>query len=81
MSYSKKFWGKVEKCNHDWDDNYCEFVYCPTPYCSGTEIHCLKCDVFKVECGCHFCDGLSGWPNQRWQKFYRGKNSAVAGFY
>jgi len=63
-----KFWDKVLKCKHEnLDPNYYEYIGCPTPYCSGSEVHCLDCGVFISECGCGYNNGMSGWPHKRWQ--------------
>jgi len=63
-----KFWDKVLKCKHEnLDPNYYEYIGCPTPYCSGSETHCLDCGVFISECGCGYNNGMSGWSHKRWQ--------------
>ena len=37
-----EFWDKVDKCSHEnTSPNYIEYIYCETPYCSGSETHCL----------------------------------------
>jgi len=70
------FWGKVEKCKHEnLSPDYCEYIACPTPYCSGMETHCLNCGVYISECGCNSCSGLSGWSQRRWIN-YRLKRRA-----
>ena len=67
---SNLFWDKVIKCNHDnISEDYFEIVYCPTPYCSGYEVHCLECGAFITKCDCGFCNGISGWSEKRWRKF------------
>ena len=68
------FWDKVEKCEHkNLSPDYCAYVRCSTPYCRGDEFHCLNCGAYITECGCHSCDGISGWPNSRWIKHQRKK--------
>jgi len=64
------FWDKVEKCSHENLSDYHETVLCPTPYCSGYENHCLDCGVYISKCGCGFNNGLSGWPQSRWEGYY-----------
>jgi len=64
-----KFWKKVEKCEHkNLSPNYCEPLYCATPYCEGYETHCLDCGVFITHCGCGYENGMSGWPDKRNKK-------------
>jgi len=61
-----KFWKKVLKCKHEnLNPNYCQFVGCGTPYCSGWEVHCLDCGAYISECGLGFMNGVSGWPYKR----------------
>lgn len=58
------------KCKHkNISKYYYEYIPCSTPYCSGTEIHCLDCGVYISDCGCHFMSGLSGWSKKRWKKY------------
>jgi hypothetical protein len=74
-----KFWKKVYKCKHEHlSPNYCEFINCSTPYCSGCETHCLDCGVYISKCSCGYNNGMSGWPQKRWRnieikKYYKGK--------
>lgn len=64
-----KFWDKVDKCSHEnLSPDYYEGVPCWTPYCGGTEDHCLDCGVFISSCGCGFNNGMSGWSNKRWRE-------------
>jgi len=66
MKSINKFWDKVLKCKHEnLNPNYYEDIYCPTPYCSGYETHCLDCGVYISECGCGYNNGMSGWPYRR----------------
>ncbi len=61
-----KFWDKVFKCNHkNKEPNYLENVNCATPFCNGDETRCADCGVFMTECGCGYCNGLSGWSEHR----------------
>ena len=61
-----KFWDRVYKCSHEnLSPNYNPLVRCPTPYCSGSETHCLDCGVYTTKCGCGANDGMSGWPWKR----------------
>ena len=63
------FWDKVMKCKHEnLSSNYCEPIYCGTPYCEGSEVHCLDCGVYICECGCGVNSGMSGWPMKRWKR-------------
>jgi hypothetical protein len=69
-----KFWDKVSKCKHkNLDASYYEYVPCWTPYCSGWESRCLDCGVYITECGCGFNNGMSGWPDRRWQRLQNKK--------
>lgn len=66
-----EFWKKVTKCKHkNLSPDYCESVYCDTPYCGGYEVHCLDCGAYISKCGCGCCNDVSGWPQKRWHKFY-----------
>lgn len=61
------FWDRVERCRHEHiSPNYLEFIQCGTPYCTGSEYHCLDCGAFITECGCHSIGGVSGWPYKRY---------------
>ena len=61
-----EFWDKVTKCKHEHlSPNYLELIPCGTPYCRGSESHCLDCGVYISECGCNSNNGLSGWPYKR----------------
>lgn len=72
------FWDRVEKCKHeDLSPDYSEFVACPTPYCSGSETHCLDCGVYISDCGCHSSSGLSGWSQKRWKTHRKKKYEVV----
>lgn len=62
-----KFWDKVEKCEHELGE-YSDGGACWTPYCSWSEYRCKKCGVYVTSCGCHFEDGMSGWPRRRWMR-------------
>lgn len=59
------FWYKVKHCKHEHISDYFETVPCWTPYCEGSEFHCLDCGVYIRECGCGSENGLSGWPAKR----------------
>lgn len=60
------FWDKVEKCNHEnLSSDYLQTFRCETPQCTGSEVHCLDCGVYLSDCGCHYNQGMSGWPRQR----------------
>ncbi len=73
-----KFWDKVDKCKHEnLSPDYYEPIYCDTPYCGGDESHCLSCGVFIATCGCQSCNGLSGWPEKRWKKYYKKKGKVM----
>lgn len=62
-----EFWTRVLNCEHKHiSPNYLELIACGTPYCSGTEYHCLDCGAYVTECGCHFLNGVSGWPRKRY---------------
>ena len=64
-----KFWDKVEKCEHsNLSESYYRHIYCGTPYCLGTEDHCLDCGVYISKCGCGCNNGMSGWSQKRWRK-------------
>lgn len=61
-----KFWERVMKCEHkNLNPNYYEYVSCWTPYCGGSEVHCLDCGVYISKCGCGSNNGMSGWPQKR----------------
>jgi len=63
------FWTKTLRCKHErLSSTYYESISCPTPYCSGEEVHCLECGAYISRCGCGFCNGISGWPNKRYRK-------------
>lgn len=73
-----KFWNKVLKCKHKHiNPNYYEFVSCSTPYCNGSEVHCLDCNVYISECSCGCNNGMNGWPYRRHvaqkRKKFKGK--------
>ena len=69
------FWDKVMKCKHEnLSPDYCEYIPCGTPYCSGCEEHCLDCGVYISNCGCGSNYGMSGWPEKRWKN---KKNSGL----
>ncbi len=69
---SEKFWDKVTECKHkNISPNYCEHIYCETPFCFGYELHCLDCGVYISECKCGYCNGLSGWSSLRWKIFFK----------
>jgi len=73
-----KFWKKVYKCKHkNISPNYYEIIYCSTPYCSGYELHCLGCGVYISECFCGYNNGMSGWPQKRWQNIRMKKERAT----
>jgi hypothetical protein len=63
-----KFWDKVASCNHEFCDNYIYYVSCGTPHCQGVEYRCKKCKAYVTECGCGYCNGISGWPEKRYRK-------------
>jgi len=65
----EKFWERVNKCKHEnLSPNYSVLVCCPTPYCSGEEVHCLDCGAYSTKCGCGYMNTISGWPYRRWEK-------------
>ena len=69
--FISKFWEKVHSCKHEHlDTNYHRYIPCGTPYCGGSESHCLDCGVYITECYCGFNNGMSGWPLSRWTKKY-----------
>jgi hypothetical protein len=70
------FWDKVNNCQHEFYDNYCVYLPCDTPYCSGYEVHCKKCGVYISKCNCGYNNGMSGWPYKRWfkEQFLKKKN-------
>jgi len=65
---SDQFWDKVIKCDHKNHTKHYDFGSCPTPYCSWDEIRCADCGVYITKCGCHWWDGMSGWPQKRHRK-------------
>ena len=65
------FWKNVYNCPHKNANMTNTFIGCLTPYCSAHELYCPDCHVYMVECLCHCCDGISGWPEKRWRKFRR----------
>jgi hypothetical protein len=66
------FWNKVMKCKHkNLSSDYCAYIFCDTPYCSGWEEHCLDCGVYISNCRCGSTHGMSGWPEKRWSKRIR----------
>ena len=65
---TKKFWKKVNKCKHEWDENYYETYDCATDYCVAKETRCKKCGAYSVRCGCGFETGLSGWNHKRYMR-------------
>ena len=71
---SNKFWDKVMKCKHNnLSPVYLNIYGCGTPYCYADEIYCLDCRVFITKCGCGYSNGMSGWPESRWKKYWRGR--------
>jgi hypothetical protein len=69
-----KFWKKVVACSHkNLAPDYLIMISCPTPYCSGEEIHCLDCGVYIQKCGCGYSNGMSGWSHYRIVKAERKK--------
>lgn len=73
-----KFWQRVRECDHESiSPDYAPHVYCPTPYCSGTERHCLDCGVYLTECKCGWNNGMSGWPWRRWLKRWKQSDGAA----
>jgi len=64
-----RFWRKVHRCKHEnMSPDYYEYIHCETPYCGGSEEHCLDCGVFIATCGCGSNNGLSGWSEKRHKK-------------
>ena len=62
------FWDKVYACEHkNLSPNYSEYIYCGTPYCSGSEEHCLDCGAYIQECGCGYNNGMSGWSHKQYK--------------
>lgn len=72
---TSKFWKRAMKCDHEnLSPEYEGGGPCNTPYCSGdAEEHCLDCGVYISKCDCGWCNGMSGWPSQRWRTHYRDK--------
>jgi hypothetical protein len=65
------FWKRVRGCQHEINPNYCVHFRCDTLFCSGREVHCLKCGVFISHCDCFANDGMSGWPHKRYTNYWR----------
>lgn len=65
LTMKQNFWSKVEKCKHENNTDYSEFVYCMTEYCEGDERRCADCKVYIQTCGCGYNDGMSGWSQAR----------------
>ena len=66
-----KFWDKVNKCKHENESDYHEYLGCCTPGCHGSESRCLDCGVFITECRCGDWTGMSGWSNKRRKAYYK----------
>ena len=76
---SNKFWDKVLKCKHEnLSPSYCEHISCGTPYCGGSEYHCLDCGIYISECGCGYNNGMSGWSNRRWARRRRNERKNLS---
>ncbi len=72
---TNKFWDKVSKCKHEPNNNYLKIIHCGTPYCEANEWHCKHCGAFITECGCGFCNSISGWSEKRYNaQFDKKKN-------
>jgi len=77
---NNKFWDRVLECKHEnLSPDYYEYVSCGTPYCGGSEVHCLDCGVYMVECGCGCNNGMGGWPYKRHLRQQRKKLSMEKG--
>ena len=75
-----KFWKKVTKCNHkNLSSDYCEPIYCDTPYCGGYEVHCLDCGAYISKCDCGYCNDVSGWPQKRWNNLMKRQFNKLKG--
>jgi hypothetical protein len=72
-------WKKVKRCKHkNLSPDYLGHIYCDTPYCEGSEDHCLDCGVFISTCGCGSNNGMSGWPNVKWERYNSKKHQGFA---
>jgi hypothetical protein len=68
------FWDKVAKCKHENLTDHDAMISCGTPYCDyGYEYNCRDCGVFISDCACGFCNGMSGWSNARYRRWYGRK--------
>jgi hypothetical protein len=68
-------WDKVEKCQHEFNPDYCVSVHCDNQElgcAGGMESHCKKCGVYITEDPCGQEAGMSGWSHKRWKKFNGG---------
>jgi hypothetical protein len=74
MVEHSKFWDRVETCHHELSSDYYVYIPCSTLFCSGKEVHCLKCGVYISHCDCFYNDGMSGWPMSRHRTEERKKN-------
>jgi hypothetical protein len=73
MVEQSDFWKRVEGCHHEINPNYCVSIPCDTLFCSGREVHCLKCGVYITHCDCFSNDGMSGWSDKRYNTYLRNR--------
>jgi hypothetical protein len=74
MVEQSEFWKKVDECQHELSPDYYVYIHCDTLFCSGREVHCLKCGVYISHCDCFSNDGMSGWPDKRHRTEARKRN-------
>ena len=61
-----EFYKKAEACLHEnLSPNYDVWIWCGTPHCNGSEVHCLDCGAYISKCGCNCESGISGWSYAR----------------
>jgi hypothetical protein len=71
MKTNKEQYEKMSKCAHkNLDPDYSVGFVCSTPYCTGSEEHCLDCGAYLSSCGCGYENGLSDKP--RSEEYYAG---------
>jgi len=57
-----EFFEQIHGCKHEHlDPDYCEYVFCSTPYCGGYEHYCLDCHSYITTCGC----GCENWISDK----------------
>ena len=72
------FWNKVDKCKHvNISPSYYKSFTCETPYCIGEETYCLDCKTYISKCGCGFWNGVSGWSQSQWKKYFQKKEGKL----